>query len=141
MKQGTDEWKTARLGKVTASRMDDLLAKTKTGFGAGRANYMAQLIAERLTGSVAEGFTNAAMAWGQSKRTRPELLMNFTATPPWLRRDLSSIHPSRTAAHHQMGLSVSLGLSRLNAQTRLRTLTHCCLDQYQESTSSKCSGR
>lgn len=64
MIQGSDEWKAARCGKVTASRVSDVIAKTKSGWGAGRANYMAELIAERLTGSPAEGFTNAAMQWG-----------------------------------------------------------------------------
>lgn len=64
MIQGSEVWLAARLGKVTASRMDDLMARTKSGYGAGRSNYMAQLIAERLTGKVAESYTNAAMAWG-----------------------------------------------------------------------------
>lgn len=68
--QGSDEWKALRLGKVTASRMADLLAKTKTGYSASRANYMAQLIAERLTGTVAESYTNAAMQHGTD--TEPE---------------------------------------------------------------------
>lgn len=64
MEQGSPEWKALRAGKVTASRIADLRAKTKTGWGASRANYMAELVAERLTGSPAEHFTNAAMAWG-----------------------------------------------------------------------------
>ena len=62
--QGSEAWLAERLGKVTASRMDDLMARTKSGYGAGRSNYMAQLIAERLTGKVAESYTNAAMVWG-----------------------------------------------------------------------------
>lgn len=62
--QGSPEWFAARLGRVTASRVADVVAKTKTGWGASRANYMAQLIAERLTGEVAESYTNAAMQWG-----------------------------------------------------------------------------
>jgi putative phage-type endonuclease len=65
--QGSAEWLAIRLGKVTASRVADVVAKTKTGWGASRANYQAQLIAERLTGAVAESFTNAAMAWGNEK--------------------------------------------------------------------------
>ena len=64
MEQGTDEWKQARCGKVTASRVADVVAKTKTGWGASRANYMAELIAERMTGVPAESYSNAAMAWG-----------------------------------------------------------------------------
>lgn len=62
--QGTAEWIAARLGKVTASRVADVIAKTKTGYGASRANYMAELIAERLTGVPASQYTNAAMQWG-----------------------------------------------------------------------------
>ncbi len=62
--QGSAEWKAQRLGRVTASRVADVIAKTKSGWGASRANYMAQLIAERLTGEVQESYTNAAMQWG-----------------------------------------------------------------------------
>ena len=65
--QGTPEWFAARLGKVTASRVADVIAKTKTGYSASRANYMAELIAERLSGARSEGFTNAAMQWGTDK--------------------------------------------------------------------------
>lgn len=68
--QGTEAWKQLRLGKVTASRVADVVAKTKTGYSAGRANYAAQLIAERLTGTVAESYTNAAMQHGTE--TEPE---------------------------------------------------------------------
>jgi putative phage-type endonuclease len=60
----------ARLGRVTASRVADVVAKTKTGWGASRANYMAQLIAERLTGVPQESYTNQAMQWGSD--TEPQ---------------------------------------------------------------------
>lgn len=62
--QGSPEWFAQRLGKVTASRLVDVLAKVKVGEAAARANYRAELVAERLTGKVAEGFSNAAMKWG-----------------------------------------------------------------------------
>ena len=68
--QGSDEWKQLRLGKVTASRVADVIVKTKSGYSASRANYMAQLIAERLTGVPAESYTNAAMQHGVE--TEPE---------------------------------------------------------------------
>jgi putative phage-type endonuclease len=64
MEQRTDDWFAARLGKVTASRVADVIAKNKTGYGAGRANYMADLVVERLTGQKASSFSNAAMEWG-----------------------------------------------------------------------------
>lgn len=62
--QRTDEWFTARLGKVTASSLYKVLARTKTGYGADRGNYLTQLVLERLTNAKAEGYTNAAMQWG-----------------------------------------------------------------------------
>lgn len=67
IEQGSDAWVACRLGRVTASRVADVVAKTKTGWGASRANYMAELIAERLTGEPAEKFSNAAMQWGTEK--------------------------------------------------------------------------
>lgn len=67
IEQGSPEWFAIRLGKVTASRVADVAAKTKSGWGASRANYMAQLIAERLTGTAAESYTNAAIQWGTEK--------------------------------------------------------------------------
>jgi len=67
MEQRSPEWFAARLGKVTASRVADVVAKTKSGWGASRANYMAELVAERLTGASGERFTNAAMQWGTDK--------------------------------------------------------------------------
>ena len=64
MEQRTDEWHQARLGKVTASRIADVMAKTKTGYGASRANYMADLLVELLSGRPGDYYQNAAMQWG-----------------------------------------------------------------------------
>ena len=64
MEQRTDDWFTARLGKVTASKIADVMATTKTGASASRKNYMAQLLTERLTGQKADSYSNAAMQWG-----------------------------------------------------------------------------
>lgn len=68
--QGSDAWKQIRCGKVTASRVADVVARTKSGPAASRANYMAALICERLTGTPAETYTNAAMIHGTE--TEPE---------------------------------------------------------------------
>ena len=62
--QGSPEWLAIRCGKVTASRVSDVVAETKSGWGASRANYMAELIAERLTGVPAERYRNAIMDRG-----------------------------------------------------------------------------
>lgn len=57
--QGTPEWHALRCGRITASRFADVLSK-----GAGRRTYMLKTAAERLTGIVEEGYSNAAMEWG-----------------------------------------------------------------------------
>lgn len=63
--QGSAEWHSARLGKVTASRITDVMATLKSGGEAsGRKNYRAQLVVERLTGQPTESYMNAAMQWG-----------------------------------------------------------------------------
>ena len=62
--QGSEAWFKSRLGSVTASRMSDVLAKGKSGEAVTRAKYRMQLVAERITGLVAESFTSAAMEWG-----------------------------------------------------------------------------
>lgn len=64
IEQRTDEWFAARLGKVTASKVADVMARTKTGYSASRENYMAQLVVEQITGTRQESFTNSAMQWG-----------------------------------------------------------------------------
>jgi putative phage-type endonuclease len=64
MEQRSAEWFAARLGKVTASRVADIIAKTKSGYSTSRANYMAELVCERLTGMQGESFSSAAMVWG-----------------------------------------------------------------------------
>ena len=64
MEQRSEEWFAARCGKVTASRVADIIAKTNTGASASRENYLAQLVCERMTGKPAESYSNSAMQWG-----------------------------------------------------------------------------
>jgi len=77
MEQQSAEWFASRLGKVTASRVADVIARTKTGPSASRANYMAELVAERLTGVRGETFTNAAMQWGTDNEPEARLAYEF----------------------------------------------------------------
>lgn len=62
--QGSPEWLALRLGRVTASRVADVIAKTKTGYSTSRANYAAELVCERMTGKPFEQFVNADMQRG-----------------------------------------------------------------------------
>jgi len=64
IEQRSEEWFKARLGKVTASAVADVLAKTKTGVSASRGNYLIKLAIQRVTGQIEESYTNEAMQWG-----------------------------------------------------------------------------
>jgi putative phage-type endonuclease len=64
IEQRTEEWFQQRLGKVTASRISDVIAKTKTGVSTSRQNYLVQLVSERLTGKKGDSFVNQAMLDG-----------------------------------------------------------------------------
>jgi len=70
IEQGTEAWHQLRLGKVTASRVADIMAKTKTGPSASRNNYLIELALQRVTGTIEQGYTNDAMAWGTA--TEPQ---------------------------------------------------------------------
>ena len=75
--QGSDEWRMARLGKIGASMVADATARTKTGWGASRANLAARLVAERLTGNLTDSFTNDAMRWGTEKEPEAREFYSF----------------------------------------------------------------
>jgi len=80
VEQGTDAWLEIRRGKVTSSRVADVLAKTKTGVSASRGNYLIELALQRVTGVIEPSFTNDAMQWGkdneQTARTAFEVAHN-----------------------------------------------------------------
>lgn len=78
MQQGTLEWKMARLGKVTASKINDVVAKIKNGDpSALRATYMGKLIAERLTGMPATEYVSPEMQWGTEKEPEARAAYEF----------------------------------------------------------------
>ena len=68
MDQRTNEWDQARLGNATASKINDIVAKTKDGkASASRKNYAVRLALERLTGNKTVTFQNSEMLWGVEK--------------------------------------------------------------------------
>lgn len=147
MIQGSDEWKLARCGSLGASRIADATAKTKTGYGASRANLMADLLTERLTGVLAEGFTNAAMQWGidheEEARTAYEFRADLTVDPVALIK-----HPTIAGTHCSPdGLIGGDGLVEIKCPqtaTHLETLLGAApADRYikQMQWQMACSGR
>lgn len=64
IEQGTPEWHALRAGKVTASRVADIIRTTKSGVSATRQRYLGELVAERLTGQPTQRFKSPDMEWG-----------------------------------------------------------------------------
>jgi putative phage-type endonuclease len=62
IEQGSEQWLAHKAGKWSASRAKDLMAK---GQGKTRANLIADVVAERMTGRYTEGFENANMRRGK----------------------------------------------------------------------------
>jgi len=79
IEQGSEEWFAQRLGKVTASKVSDVMAKTKSGASASRTNYMMQLLCERLTGKREESYQNAAMQRGTELEPAARAVYEATA--------------------------------------------------------------
>ena len=121
MDQRTDEWHNARLGKVTASRVADIIAKTKTGYSASRAKYMGELLCERLTGSRGDSYQNAAMVWGVN--TEPQARVAYEAALGELVEEVGFIpHPTiQMAGASPDGLVGEDGLVEIKCPT---TITH-----------------
>ncbi len=75
--QGTPEWLAARCGSLGASLIGDALAKTKTGWGASRANLHSRLVVERLTGKPVESYVNSAMQRGTDLEPQARAMYAF----------------------------------------------------------------
>lgn len=118
--QQTAEWFAARCGKVTASRIADMMAKTKTGWGASRANYAAQLVAERLTKTPAEMFSNAAMKWGTEMEPEARAAYEFYSSNS-VREVGFIVHPAISASGASPDGQVGEGLVEIKCP---QTATH-----------------
>lgn len=123
--QGTDEWRQARCGSIGASSIADLTAQTKSGWGASRANLMARIIAERLTGVPAESFTNAAMQHGTETEPQARSAYAFMADVDVVEVGLIR-HPTIEGTHASPdGLVGDDGLVEIkapNTSTHIETL-------------------
>lgn len=66
--QRSDEWKSARIGKLTASRFPDLMKtpKQRLEWNQTQLAILRQVAAEIITGDVEEVYTSKAMEWGIS---------------------------------------------------------------------------
>ncbi len=124
--QGSPEWHAVRCGKVTASRVVDVLAKTKSGPSASRASYMAELIIERLTGQSAERFFDTpATRWGTEQEPNARIAYEMK-TGQWVDQVGFVTHPTiADAGASPDGLIGDDGLVEIkcpNSSTHIETL-------------------
>jgi len=123
--QGSPEWFLQRLGKATASRISDVIAKTKSGYSTSRENYMVELALERITGARQECFVNDAMRWGTE--TEPLARAAYEAQTGELVQEVAMIdHPTiAMAGASPDGLVSKSGLIEIkcpNSATHMQTL-------------------
>tara|TARA_B110000908_G_scaffold172331_1_gene239112 strand:- start:5340 stop:5957 length:618 start_codon:yes stop_codon:yes gene_type:complete len=64
IEQGSDEWFAMRLGKITASRISDVIAKGRSGEAVSRADYKLDLALERHSGIKTESISTYHMQRG-----------------------------------------------------------------------------
>jgi putative phage-type endonuclease len=148
MIQGSQEWLLARVGKVTASRIHDIVATTKSGgFTAGRKNYLAELITERLTGTPAPSFQSAAMAYGSECEPEARAAYSFQMDVDVQEVGFTPHHSLADVGCSPDGFVGDDGLIEIkcpNTATHLDTLLHGKIDpEYitQMQAQMACTGR
>ena len=132
LEQGSAEWHRLRLGKVTASRMSDVLSK-----GRGKApsktaeTYMMELIAERLTGEAKPFFENEAMRWGTETepqaRSMYEVNNNFVSVD-----EVAFIEHSEFVGVSPDGLIGEDGMLEIKCPTTITQIKRALTYDYSE---------
>lgn len=122
--QGSDAWFEQRLGRATASRIADIIAKTKTGYSTSRENYCVELALERITGRRQESFSNDAMKWGTE--TEPLARAAYEAMTGAIVEEVAMIyHPTIEMAGASPDGLVDDGLVEIkcpNSATHVKTM-------------------
>jgi len=125
MEQRSESWFAARCGSLGASQVHDALAKTKTGWGASRANLRARLVAERLTGNPQDSFSNTAMQWGVDNEDEARTAYQWHTGSMVIEVGLYT-HPTIKGTHAspdgEIGVSGLIEIKCPNTATHIETL-------------------
>jgi putative phage-type endonuclease len=147
LEQGSEAWRAARCGSLGASVVHEAIARAKTGFGASRANRMATLVIEQLTGVPVEAFQNAAMQHGSETEPEARIAYEFYANVDVAQIGLA-LHPDIGGTHASPdGLVGDDGLLEIKcpqpAQHLSTLLGEAIPDKYivQMQWQMKCCGR
>ena len=144
LEQRSTAWFSERCGRVTASRISDVMAKKTT---AARQNYLADLITERDTGEAKESFSSPAMEWGTE--TEPQARAMYAFNEGAEVKELGfARHPSvNWSGASPDGLVGDDGLVEIkcpNTATHYKTLLGSKVDRkyvYQMQWQMACTGR
>src|SRR5512139_3918199 len=136
-------------GSLGASRIADATAKTKSGWGASRANVMAEIIVERMTGQPYQTYSNAAMQWGIEQEPVARAAYEFkTGNKVIPVEAVSVLHPAIVGTHASPdGFVGDKGLIEIKcpqSATHMVTLDACCADSKYEKQMQwqmACTGR
>lgn len=123
LEQGSPEWFAARAGRATASCFSDVQAK---GQGKTRAAYLRKVIAERLTGMVAESFKSRDTERGQEQEPIACLSYeartdNFLEKVGFIQHDtlMAGCSPDRLVMGKRKGVEVKCVLPHVQVETIL----------------------
>lgn len=132
IEQGTNEWHELRLGKITASRMSDVLSKGRgTAPSKTAETYMMELIAERLTGKAKSFFENDAMRWGTE--TEPEARAMYEVNNDFVSvEEVAFIEMSEFVGVSPDGMIGSDGMLEIKCPTTITQIKRALSDNYSQ---------
>jgi len=131
MEQGSDEWLAIRLGKVTASKMSDVLSKGRgTAQSKTAETYMMELLAERLTGESKPFFENDAMRWGTE--TEPQAGFMYTLKTGNKIEHVAFIERDEFTGVSPDGLIGDDGMIEIKCPTTITQIKRALTDDYSK---------
>lgn len=131
MEQGSDEWHQLRLGKVTASKMSDVLSKGRgTAPSKSAETYMMELLAERLTGEAKPFFENDAMRWGTE--TEPQARFMYELKSGNTVEEVAFIELNEFVGVSPDGLVGDDGMIEIKCPTTITQIKRALTDDYSK---------
>jgi putative phage-type endonuclease len=129
--QGSAEWHKLRLGRITASKMKDVLSKGRgTAPSKAAETYMMELLAERLTGEPKPFFENDAMRWGTE--TEPQARSMYELKSGNTVKEVSFIAEGEHLGVSPDGLIGDDGMLEIKCPTTITQIRRALTDNYSK---------
>lgn len=129
--QGGAEWHKMRLGKVTASRMKDVLSKGRGAAPSKTAEtYTMELLAEKLTGEAKPFFENDAMKWGTE--TEPQARAMYELKSGNTVKEVAFIIKDESIGVSPDGLIGDDGMLEIKCPTTITQIKRALTDNYSK---------